>query len=130
MERSGSTRWGPFLGALILTAGLALELLLGSGPLARGFEQGLPPVAAAGTILSVEDPGLAPFLFSSVDVPLQCTDGIDNDGDGLVDFGDDPGCPTLSSSSEDVSCGIGLELALVLAPLIWLRRRGAQRGSR
>src|SRR5262245_48781761 len=31
----------------------------------------------------------------------QCSDGIDNDGDGLVDFPDDPGCTSIEDDSED-----------------------------
>jgi large repetitive protein len=31
----------------------------------------------------------------------QCSDGIDNDGDGLVDFPDDPGCTSPDDDSED-----------------------------
>lgn len=30
----------------------------------------------------------------------QCNDGIDNDGDGLIDFGPDPQCSSLSDNSE------------------------------
>ncbi len=31
----------------------------------------------------------------------QCSDGIDNDGDGLIDFPDDPGCTSPDDDSED-----------------------------
>nr|HEX4317520.1 hypothetical protein [Kofleriaceae bacterium] len=31
----------------------------------------------------------------------QCSDGIDNDGDGLIDFPDDPGCVSAEDDSED-----------------------------
>lgn len=31
----------------------------------------------------------------------QCSDGIDNDGDGLIDFPDDPGCVGENDESED-----------------------------
>ena len=31
----------------------------------------------------------------------QCSDGVDNDSDGLVDFPDDPGCTSLEDDSED-----------------------------
>ncbi|MDQ3849846.1 MAG: hypothetical protein M3296_04420 [Actinomycetota bacterium] len=30
----------------------------------------------------------------------QCSDGVDNDGDGLIDFGRDPGCSSRSDNSE------------------------------
>src|SRR5450755_350915 len=31
----------------------------------------------------------------------QCSDGIDNDGDGLVDFPDDPGCVSADDETEN-----------------------------
>jgi hypothetical protein len=31
----------------------------------------------------------------------QCNDGIDNDGDGTIDFPDDPGCTSASDETED-----------------------------
>ena len=31
---------------------------------------------------------------------VECNDGVDNDGDGLVDFPDDPGCANANESSE------------------------------
>ena len=30
----------------------------------------------------------------------QCDDGVDNDGDGFIDFGDDPGCESAADDSE------------------------------
>ena len=30
----------------------------------------------------------------------QCSDGIDNDGDGLIDFPDDPGCNSANADDE------------------------------
>lgn len=38
------------------------------------------------------------FQSGGAAAPAQCADGIDNDGDGLTDFGSDPGC---SSSIDD-----------------------------
>jgi hypothetical protein len=32
--------------------------------------------------------------------PSQCTDGIDNDGDGLIDLGQDPGCTSPGDNME------------------------------
>ncbi|TSC68736.1 MAG: Uncharacterized protein G01um101456_518 [Parcubacteria group bacterium Gr01-1014_56] len=34
------------------------------------------------------------------DVPAQCTDTIDNDGDGLIDYPADPGCASASDNNE------------------------------
>jgi uncharacterized repeat protein (TIGR03806 family) len=38
-----------------------------------------------------------------------CSDGIDNDGDGLTDFGEDPGCRYAESPREDPACNDGLD---------------------
>ncbi len=59
--------------------------------------------------------------------PAICSDGLDNDGDGLVDHPADPGCLTSDQGSEDdTRCGLGLELPLLLpALMVWrARRRG------
>src|SRR5579871_5250200 len=37
----------------------------------------------------------------------QCSDGIDNDGDGLIDYPDDPGCFSPNQDSEDDDCPNG-----------------------
>ncbi|MBL0213704.1 MAG: hypothetical protein IPQ07_07465 [Myxococcales bacterium] len=34
---------------------------------------------------------------------VQCDDGIDNDGDGMIDFPEDPGCISASDETEDSS---------------------------
>ncbi len=55
----------------------------------------------------------------------ECSNGIDDDADGLVDWPADRDCPNLTGVSEagTSSCGLGFELALVLLPLMALRRR-------
>jgi glucose/arabinose dehydrogenase len=39
----------------------------------------------------------------------ECDDGLDNDGDGLIDLGADLGCRTSSSAKEDPECDDGLD---------------------
>jgi hypothetical protein len=87
------------------------------------------------------DPGCRDPSWST-ETP-RCQDGIDNDGDGMMDYdagrsangsadpaGPDPECvgaPSRNSESpSSYSCGLGAELALLLPPLLWMRRR---RGS-
>ncbi len=70
---------------------------------------------------SSSEPPLAPEVMC----PFQraCGDGIDNDGDGLVDYPEDPGCRTHRQLSEaDPNCGLGFEMALLLPVLGGLRR--------
>ena len=63
----------------------------------------------------------------------QCSDGLDNDRDGLLDWPADPQCSALSDDSESAACGLGFELA-PLSVLAWgvLRRRRQEldRGER
>jgi len=42
-------------------------------------------------------------------VKWQCTDGIDNDGDGLVDYPDDPGCASAGNNTETAACQDGID---------------------
>tara|TARA_Y100000310_G_scaffold327251_1_gene393300 strand:- start:4304 stop:6856 length:2553 start_codon:yes stop_codon:yes gene_type:complete len=46
-----------------------------------------------------------PILFAqSTNTLTECTDGIDNDGNGFIDYPDDPGCVSLEDNEEfDVS---------------------------
>jgi hypothetical protein len=54
----------------------------------------------------------------------ECDDGIDNDGDGAIDTADTT-CGNAWQISETpiAGCGVGAELALILPPLLLLRRR-------
>ena len=58
----------------------------------------------------------------------QCANGVDDDGDGAID-GDDPDCsgPDDDRERASASCGLGTELALLLAGLRAARRRRGQR---
>jgi arylsulfatase A-like enzyme len=64
--------------------------------------------------------GLRPELFA-------CADGLDNDGNGLVDV-EDPGCDAPGDHAEkpDPRCGLGFELALAW-PLLTRWRRARRR---
>jgi hypothetical protein len=51
------------------------------------------------------------FLVRAIPAP-HCSDGIDNDGDGLIDAGEDPGCSDASDTSEqdpNLPCDDGLD---------------------
>lgn len=53
-----------------------------------------------------------PTLFASQYLPQldpQCVDGIDNDGDGLVDFPNDPSCWGNEDDAELAACSDGLD---------------------
>lgn len=47
-------------------------------------------------------------ILKGPEVP-HCSDGLDNDGDGLVDHPDDPGCRMASSMLEAPECNDGLD---------------------
>ncbi|MGH7288854.1 MAG: lysyl oxidase family protein [Myxococcota bacterium] len=83
-------------------------------------------------ILEADETNNADAALVSIEIPPPpaCNDGIDNDGDHAVDFGDDPGCTSLVGPSEGVpilSCGLGPEL--VLLPLLLGTLRQVRRGT-
>lgn len=41
--------------------------------------------------------------------PPACADGVDNDGDGSVDFPADPGCTSAADDSEQAECSDGID---------------------
>jgi hypothetical protein len=67
-----------------------------------------PATGLASEYLNLEgrtdEPGVDAVAF----IP-ECGDGIDNDGDGLVDVGEDVGCPTETSDVESPECQDGLD---------------------
>ncbi len=44
-----------------------------------------------------------------LDVIRPCDDGADNDGDGAIDYPDDPGCNWAGDVSEEFDCSDGLD---------------------
>ncbi len=71
----------------------------------------------SGTNYLMADQDRAPFPAESVynglgfrvartPEPTQCSDGIDNDGDGLIDYPADPGCSSLADTSEASQTGV------------------------
>lgn len=67
---------------------------------------GLYLVAISGLYAASESTTLTVTVLG----PPQCNDGIDNDGDGKIDYPDDPGCssPSDNDESEEISpIGIG-----------------------
>jgi hypothetical protein len=60
--------------------------------------------------------------------PAACADGLDNDGDGRVDHGQDPQCASPDDPTEGPVCGLGFELGALLPLVAWRRRtRGRAR---
>ncbi len=56
----------------------------------------------------------------------ECSDGVDNDGDGKIDFGSDPGCASADDDSEDNSVSIaGNELPFTGTDVVVLGLAGA-----
>ncbi len=74
-----------------------------------------------------DDPGCAHATYALEDPA--CDNRVDDDGDGLVDL-DDPSCSAgawYDSESPAPVCGLGFEVALLLAPLARLRRVRSRR---
>ena len=67
------------------------------------------PFFPSGTV-AVSDIAYGLFLLG-VDLAAvpECRDGIDNDGDGLVDSGADPGCLIAAAPAEDPHCDDGID---------------------
>ncbi|MCX5738869.1 MAG: right-handed parallel beta-helix repeat-containing protein [Proteobacteria bacterium] len=80
-------------------------------------------VAVSNSDLGIEAPGVTDGggnRASGNGNPLQCVgvacipaekcrDGIDNDGDGLIDFPTDPGCASAASNIENPTCQDGID---------------------
>jgi hypothetical protein len=89
-----------------------------------------------GVVVADVDPVTGIITTQSVIRELQCRDGVDNDGDGGIDFdggvlanGGAPGpvdeqCsgPGDNREMRPLTCGLGAEVALILPVIAWLRR--------
>ncbi len=62
-----------------------------------------PPECPPGLVCRPE----LPDSTTDTCVPPECRDGNDNDGDGLLDFGDDPGCADEDDNTETDDCPDG-----------------------
>ena len=75
------------------------------------------------------DPGCASLVAPQE--RTECDDGLDNDGDGAIDWdgagagAPDPQCggDPMRVIENPLYCGLGFEVALLLPPLLALRRR-------
>ncbi len=73
---------------------------------------GISDVNGAGEFTIVgsgTNPAGEPEGFVAILSPTACNDGLDEDGDGLVDFPDDPHCTSLGDRSEGPDCSDGLD---------------------
>jgi hypothetical protein len=77
--------------------------------------------------LQTKNPIVGPVASLEISVPLvpQCSNGIDDDGDGAIDFPADSRCtgPLDDDEARNPGCGLGAEIALALAALMVTRRR-------
>ena len=83
---------------------------VGVGHEVNGYHNPWSNDSFPGNITYIRDNGVDPFAngpsglrgtatFYSAG-PAQCEDGVDNDGDGFVDFPNDPGCDSASDNDE------------------------------
>jgi hypothetical protein len=110
--------------------GFLVQKQLASGELVQFSSYGAASACGNGEdddgdgLVDMDDPG-CPTPYAEPENP-RCDDGIDNDGDGLLDFAD-PGCRPEFPYLEGSSCGLGVELTLLLLPWAWWRRRQSAR---
>lgn len=82
--------------------------------------------AYGGTRLWVEDLGYVPVEASGL---AQCSDGIDNDGDGVTDFPADPGCAFADDDTETegtYATGVSPVLSFAVPTVADIQGRGVR----
>lgn len=133
-SQSGTSFAGPVaagVAALVLSVNPGLtaaevESLMELTSLDLG-DPGWDPRFGHGRVDALEAVAAAWALSSGI--PVQCSDGLDNDGDGLADWPEDPDCQRAFDYRESgVACGLGFELALIL-PLVRRRLRARKLSS-
>lgn len=87
------------------------SILTIDAPGAAGRNLKLTNGVSAATVVNLQNPYGETFILASdngyqpvdplSDPPPQCADGLDNDGDGKIDYPADEGCSTANDNSED-----------------------------
>jgi hypothetical protein len=65
----------------------------------------------------------------AVEPPVEafaCSNGLDDDGDGQIDFGQDDDCGDPNDDTEGRACGLGVEQVVVI-PMLWAAWRRKRR---
>jgi len=94
--------------ATVLEGDYGLDLGGWSLPVAWGVAPSGRAIAGAGSAPS-DEPWQQSGWVVHLDLEPRCHDGVDNDGDGLVDFPADPGCASALSDTESPPCSDGID---------------------
>jgi choice-of-anchor B domain-containing protein len=70
---------------------------------------GVYPYLPSGLLLATDTYGGLFLLRADLGAVPVCSDGLDNDGDGLIDDGQDPGCRSALAQSESPACQDGID---------------------
>jgi hypothetical protein len=117
-----------FAGQFHSVGGLANQTLpfLHAGSISGTFSGFVNETRVIGYAETGTDPAELRFLGAA-----PCSDSLDNDGDGAVDWPGDSDCASpYPAAGEGPACGLGMEQALLLPLLLGLRRHAAGRRRR
>jgi choice-of-anchor B domain-containing protein len=70
---------------------------------------GVYPYLPSGLVLATDIYGGLFLVRPDLGAVPECADGLDNDGDGWTDAGEDPGCPDVSGGTESPPCQDGID---------------------